>query len=367
MHQYSFTTYVNGAGPFDADVAYKDYPSIMKQYGLNGYPKPQNAVCNHDSHDIYGNCLMCDQYVGHCYSAEHCTICGVMCNHSYSNGFCTACGKEAPVYAPEVTAKSFTLSFEDEILVNFYYTISDTRHVTEQGMLVFDTNPGTADVAAASKVYPNALYDEVKGLYVPFWLFDAEVDGHVRYRGTRVRSWGDSEYIYTETSFYSITRGGNIGFERVPVDGSTRMLDELMESLEPFDFSEAVDFQTAYLAGYLADKYDVTAEESMEKANIRIKNSTEDILKSTISRTYTSLIRESGNVRIQNGKAKYALYPVWVLTTKWQGNTYLFAMNGQTGKFVGELPVDKGAYWKYWGMFTAAFAAIAFVISMFIR
>ena len=209
--------------------------------------------------------------------------------------------------------------------------------------------------------------DEVKGLYVPFWLFDAEVDGHVRYRGTRVRSWGDSEYIYTETSFYSITRGGNIGFERVPVDGSTRMLDELMESLEPFDFSEAVDFQTAYLAGYLADKYDVTAEQSMEKANIRIKNSTEDILKSTISRTYTSLIRESGNVRIQNGKAKYALYPVWVLTTKWQGNTYLFAMNGQTGKFVGELPVDKGAYWKYWGMFTAAFAAIAFVISMFIR
>jgi hypothetical protein len=145
------------------------------------------------------------------------------------------------------------------------------------------------------------------------------------------------------------------------------MLDELMESLEPFDFSEAVDFQTAYLAGYLADKYDVTAEQSMEKANIRIKNSTEDILKSTISRTYTSLIRESGNVRIQNGKAKYALYPVWVLTTKWQGNTYLFAMNGQTGKFVGELPVDKGAYWKYWGMFTAAFAAIAFVISMFIR
>ena len=61
------------------------------------------------------------------------------------------------------------------------------------------------------------------------------------------------------------------------------------------------------------------------------------------------------------------LYPVWVLTTKWRDKNYLFAMNGQTGKFVGELPVDKGLYWKYWGLFTAAFAAIAFVISMFIR
>jgi hypothetical protein len=37
MHQYSFTTYVNGVGPFDANVCYKDYPSIVKKYGFNGY------------------------------------------------------------------------------------------------------------------------------------------------------------------------------------------------------------------------------------------------------------------------------------------------------------------------------------------
>ena len=120
------------------------------------------------------------------------------------------------------------------------------------------------------------------------------------------------------------------------------------------------------MAGYLADKYDVTAEQSMERANSRIKNSTESILRSTISPTYTSLIKESGNVRIENGKAKYALYPVWVLTTKWQGKNYLFAMNGQTGKFVGELPLDKKAYWKYWGMFSGIFAVITFAISMFV-
>lgn len=209
--------------------------------------------------------------------------------------------------------------------------------------------------------------DEVKGMYVPFWLFDAEVEGHVRYRGTRVRVWGDSDYTYTETSFYSITRGGKVGFERVPVDGSTRMLDELMESLEPYDFSEAVDFQTAYLAGYFADKYDVSAEESIERANSRIRQSTEDVLASTINGGYSTLVKENSNIRIQNGKAKYALYPVWVLQTTWQGKSYIFAMNGQTGKFVGELPVDKGAYWKYWGMFTAGFAAIAFIISLFIH
>lgn len=209
--------------------------------------------------------------------------------------------------------------------------------------------------------------EEIKGIYVPFWLFDADVNGYMRYRATRVRTWSDSNYIYTQTNFYSVVRGGSVGFERVPVDGSTRMLDEWMESLEPFDFSEAVDFQTAYLAGYLADKYDVSADASVERANNRIRQSMEDIFRSSISASYTSVMKENGSINIQNGKAKYALYPVWVLTTKWRDQVYLFAMNGQTGKFVGELPTDKGAYWKYWGMFTGIFAAIVLAISLLIH
>ena len=208
--------------------------------------------------------------------------------------------------------------------------------------------------------------DEIKGMYVPFWLFDADVTGNARYRGTKIRMWSDYNYTYTETSFYSIVRSGNVGFERVPVDGSTRMLDEWMESLEPYDFSEAVDFQTAYLAGYFADKYDVSADASVDRANGRIRQSVENILRSTISGGYTSVVKENSNISINNGKAKYALYPVWVLTTKWRDKTYLFAMNGQTGKFVGELPMDKGAFWKYWSMFAGIFAAIIFIISLFL-
>lgn len=209
--------------------------------------------------------------------------------------------------------------------------------------------------------------DEIKGIYVPFWLFDAEVTGHASYRATRLRTWADSNYTYTETSFYAITRGGNMCFEHVPVDGSTRMLDDLMESLEPYDFSEAVDFQTAYLAGFLADKYDVSAEESVGRANQRIRQSTEDVLRASIHGGYTTVIKENGSVQIKNGHAKYALYPVWVLTTSWKGKNYLFAMNGQTGKFVGELPVDKGAYWKYWGIFAACFSVVISVIAMLIH
>lgn len=200
--------------------------------------------------------------------------------------------------------------------------------------------------------------DEIKGIYVPFWLFDTDVDANISYKATRVRHWSDSRYDYTETSFFSVLRGGEIGFERVPVDGSTKMADDLMESLEPYDFKDAVDFQTAYLAGYLADKYDVGAEESMERANKRVKKSTEDAFASTVN-GYASVTPENSSVRFSGGKAKYALYPVWLLNTTWQNNQYTFAMNGQTGKFVGNLPIDKGAYWKWWALFASIFAGVA--------
>ncbi|MBQ7821515.1 MAG: hypothetical protein IJ391_04455, partial [Clostridia bacterium] len=91
--------------------------------------------------------------------------------------------------------------------------------------------------------------DEIKGIYVPFWLYDAQADASMRFRATRVSTWSDSNYHYTKTSYYLVRRGGTLSFEHVPVDGSEKMSNELMESLEPFDFSQAVDFQTAYLAG----------------------------------------------------------------------------------------------------------------------
>ena len=201
--------------------------------------------------------------------------------------------------------------------------------------------------------------DEIKGVYVPFWLFDTDADARVRYRTTKLRCWSDSEYNYTETSHFLVHRGGSVGFEHVPVDGSSRMADDLMESIEPYDFSEAVDFQTAYLAGYLADKYDVDAEQSIERANERVKKSAEEAFASTVE-GYDTVTAESSSVQLHGGKAKYALYPVWILNTTWKGQKYTFAMNGQTGKFVGDLPVDKAAARRWKLILTATFSAAVY-------
>ena len=205
--------------------------------------------------------------------------------------------------------------------------------------------------------------DEIKGVYVPVWLFDAEAEGKMLFKGEKIRNWSDGKFNYIERNYYSIQREGNVGFERVPVDGSSKMEDDLMESIEPFDFKEAVDFKTAYLSGYLADRYDVSAEESIERANDRIKNTTEQLFAGTVQ-GYSTVTRESSSVKLNNGKAKYALYPVWLLNTTWENQKYVFAMNGQTGKFVGDLPIDKGASLRWFLGIAAAVTAVCFGISL---
>ncbi len=203
--------------------------------------------------------------------------------------------------------------------------------------------------------------EEIKGIYVPFWLFNADASANMRFKATATRTWSDVNYIYTEKSHFSVLRSGNLAFENIPADGSSKMADDLMESIEPYDYSEAVDFTTAYLSGFLADKYDVPASESIERVNERVKNSAEWAVSQTV-RGYTSVITEHSNVSIANGTVKYALLPVWMLTTKWQGKDYIFAMNAQTGKFVGNLPMDKKAYWKWFGLWSGVYSVAAFLI-----
>ena len=208
--------------------------------------------------------------------------------------------------------------------------------------------------------------DEVKGVYVPFWLFDAQTDASIRYHATRTHHWSDSKNDYTKTEHFMLLRSGSVDFEHVPMDGSEKMPDDMMESIEPFDFSDAVDFQTAYLSGYVADRYDVTAEDCIPRVNARIRRSTEQVFASTAN-GYDTVVAEKSNISLSKQKTRYALYPVWLLNVTWSGQGYTFAMNGQTGKLVGNLPMDKKLYWKYWLIWAASLSAVSYAVILLLR
>ena len=236
---------------------------------------------------------------------------------------------------------------------------AEHAHIDRELYQRYNVKRGLRDANGRGVLASLTRISEVKGVYVPFWLFDADADAHIRYHATRIRTWSDRDYDYTETQHYAILRSGDLSFTHVPVDGSSRMPNDLMESIEPFDFSSAVDFQTAYLSGYLADRYDVNADDSIGRANERVKKSTESVFASTVV-GYHTVVPESTSVRLANGRVRYALYPVWLLNTVWNGKTFSFAMNGQTGKFVGDLPVDQGKKWRWFGLVSGIAAAAAY-------
>lgn len=200
---------------------------------------------------------------------------------------------------------------------------------------------------------------EIKGVYVPFWLFDGVADADMEFEATRSFTRRQGDYNVTTTEHFRVHRAGSVPFSRVPVDASSKMPDDYMDSIEPYDYSALKPFSTAYLPGYLADKYDVSVKDSAARVDERCENSAAEALRSTVQ-GYATCIPLRQDVRLRRGKVRYALMPVWLLNTKWNGKDFLFAMNGQTGKLVGDLPVSRG---RFWGTFAAIAAPAAAVIA----
>ena len=216
---------------------------------------------------------------------------------------------------------------------------------------------------AGKKLLPSVFkknnhLEEIKGVYVPFWLFDGEAEGEIFYEGEKEKTYQSGRVKTTEKQHFNIYREGSVTFKNIPVDGSKKMPDNYMDSIEPYEYQELKPFSTAYLPGYLADKYDMTAEECSQRADRRAENTMESCLRKTLI-GYSTVTVKQKNIVLHRGEVKYALLPVWILTTRWKDRICLFAMNGQTGKIVGNLPVDKK---KRLGIFVAVYGVTALIM-----
>ena len=190
--------------------------------------------------------------------------------------------------------------------------------------------------------------DEVKGVYVPFWLYSGTVDADVAFDATQEEVKNTATEKITTTKHYDVRRKGGAPFSMIPTDASSAMPDDLMDSIEPYDYAGIKDFEMEYLVGFMADKYDVSQEDSKKRARKRAENSTVDMLRGTVEHYNTVSEREiERKVHFLGEKQDYAMLPVWLLSTKWNEENFLFAINGQTGKMTGNLPIDKKKQWLW--------------------
>lgn len=180
----------------------------------------------------------------------------------------------------------------------------------------------------------NNQIEEIQGVYVPFWLYSGKADIDAQYEGCEETENGNTKTI----KYYDVKRTGTLDFENIPADASKRMPDDLMDSIEPYNFDGCKKFSITYLPGFLAERYDVTADEDRKRTDTRVKNTISEKAKATTS--YDSLDVKGEKINVDYASEKYALLPVWYFTSKWGDKNYCFAMNGQTGKLIGDLPIS---------------------------
>lgn len=207
--------------------------------------------------------------------------------------------------------------------------------------------------------------EEIKGVYVPFWLYDSDAEVHLQYDGSRTMSHIEGDYNVTVTEHYLVRRDGTVAFNMVPADASSKMPDDLMDSIEPFNYEDLQDFSMSYLPGYLADRYDVSSESDADRADLRMRNTALDSIKETAEGLYMNLFPQKEEIIIHPDHVHYVFLPVWMLSTQWNGKHYLFAMNGQTGKLIGDLPVDRKRFWMTFALI-AGIGMIVMYILLFI-
>lgn len=264
-----------------------------------------------------------------------CPNCGaqIVADENTSATFCVYC-KSTAILKNKLVGK-----FNPTEVIPFYKTREDAIEAFKK--------LGKGKPLMPKEFSSNKNIQEMRGVYIPFWLYDYSVNGNIVADAKRVRSWTSGSYRYTKTDTYRIDRAGSMNFYRVPVDGSTHFEDNIMSSIEPFDYSGLVEFSPSYLSGFLAEKYDVDSNAASTIALNRAKNSTTDVLRNDVI-GYSSVVVTNANHNVNLNKSEYVLLPVWLLNIKYEGKLYTFAMNGQTGKLIGNIPIDKKKAVLYW-------------------
>lgn len=288
------------------------------------------------------------------YACYNCPNCGAEIIHDETTTatFCVYCGSTA------IIKNKLKGEFNPSKIIPFKTT-------KEQAIKAFEAYKQGKLFMPNEFTNPNNI-EKISGIYIPFFIYDCDLTSNLTIDATRIKHWSTASYSYTKTDFYNLIRDSKMHFENIPVDGSTKFPDDIMNSIEPFDYKDLKDFSPSYLSGFLSERFDQTMDELFDIATARAKKSVEKEILSRVSTYATKVVNKSNHNVKKNNTSEYVLLPVWMLNVNFQGKMYTFAMNGQTGKFVGNVPVDKKKYWKWWRrLFFASLGITSLLVILF--
>ena len=305
---------------FNPKIQKWDCEYCSSKFSLEEMKKYENASsekANKVNSNAYKKLEVMDVY--------HCENCGaeIMADETVTATFCVYCGSTA------ILKGKIDNGIAPTLIIPF-------KRVKDDAVLAF------TNLAKGRPLMPKAFKDiknieKIVGVYIPFWTYDLSADGDIIFLSKDVRHWSDFHYNYTETSRYNVTMEGHLEYKRVLVDASSRFDNDLMDSLEPFDYKHLEPYNHAFLSGFFAEKYDVDEEEALKRAVDRTLPTCTEVIEAKVMHQRNTI--QNNNINITKVNSEYIMLPVYMVNINYNGKKYTFAMNGQTGKIVGNIPV----------------------------
>lgn len=290
-----------------------------------------NVIYSPERHKMY--CPFCDSVDSQEKKTENqslvtCINCGgeIQVNEFTSASQCPYCDTYI-VFDERVSGK-----FLPRLIIPFHYGKDSVKKLLRDKFKTCVFAPG--DFLSDAKL------DGMKGMYVPYWMYDYHVHGRYEGEGKKIRTWISGDREYTETSVYRVLRDMEADFDKMPVDASDAMPDNIMDLMEPYDYHSLIDFNEEYMSGFFGERYNEDDVTSEPRAVAKAKQDAETILKQSIS-GYVDLVSKVNNqVTLKRSDTNYSLLPVWIYNYKYKNEDYRFHINGQTGKIVGKVPAS---------------------------
>lgn len=196
-----------------------------------------------------------------------------------------------------------------------------------------------------------AQVQDMAGVYVPYWAFDAAVHS----------DWSAlAGYYYYVTESYttlddkgrSVRRQRSVRkvrwrpasgrrddvYDDVLVCASRGLPPDLTAKLEPFDTARLVPYAPSYLAGWKAEEYSVELNAAWDRAVERIEATQRQRCSGDVPGDTQAALRVSH--RFSDERFKHLLLPIWIASYRYRDKPFQFLINGQTGEVTGRAPLS---------------------------
>ena len=180
------------------------------------------------------------------------------------------------------------------------------------------------------KIKPQAQVQMPRGLYLPVWTF--EISGNIPWKGM----------VYRDKREVPVSGEQDTHFNDVRILGSQKLADLMVKTLPEFNLSCAAAYDPRFLAGWMADVYDLPmADASLEARRIAVER-VREMVRAEFGHVMNLGYSTSA---LMISAFKLILVPVWVTEITVRDRTGHVLINGQTGSVHSEIPEHGLAGW----------------------